>query len=138
MILRYAFEILNLHKVFATCLASNKAAIRSNEKNGLSVEATIKEKRFVDGHYEDVVYMGITRDAWARGLEGLDDGTPRIGGLAWSPGVLRAHVAVRGGSARLVHDEFGGEPHGFHRPGHEVRRGRAGATSRRSTSTASP
>ncbi len=64
MILRYAFEVLNLHKVFATCLASNKAAIRSNEKNGLSVEATIKEKRYVEGHYEDVVYMGINKPTY--------------------------------------------------------------------------
>jgi ribosomal-protein-alanine N-acetyltransferase len=64
MILRYAFEVLNLYKVFATCLASNEAAIRSNEKNGLSLEATIKEKRFVDGKYEDVVYMGINRETY--------------------------------------------------------------------------
>jgi RimJ/RimL family protein N-acetyltransferase len=61
LILRYAFEVLNLHKIFATCLASNNAAIRSNEHCGLRVEAVIKEKRFVEGKYEDIVYMGITR-----------------------------------------------------------------------------
>ena len=64
MILSYAFDILNLYKIFATSLASNKVAIRSYEKIGLSVEATVKEKRFVEGRYEDVVWMGVTRNEW--------------------------------------------------------------------------
>ncbi len=61
LILKYAFEILNLNKVTATCLASNKAAIRSNEKNGLAKEGLLKEDRYAEGHYQDVVAMGITR-----------------------------------------------------------------------------
>lgn len=70
LILRYAFDVLNLHKVFATCLASNSAAISSNKKNGMIVEGTIKEKRFVEGKYEDVIYMGINRrDYYSRRSE---------------------------------------------------------------------
>ncbi len=64
LILGYAFDQLNLHKVYASCLASNAPAIRSNQKNGLEIEASFKEYRFVEGHFEDVVYMGITRQTW--------------------------------------------------------------------------
>ncbi len=64
LIIRYAFQTLNLHKVYAKCLASNKIAIHSNEKNGLSVEATLKEYQYANGAYQDVAVMGITRQQW--------------------------------------------------------------------------
>lgn len=64
LILNYAFQRLNLHKVFAKCLAFNQAAIRSNEKNGLIVESVLKEFQYVEGKYEDVVIMGINRKTY--------------------------------------------------------------------------
>lgn len=62
LILHYAFDYLNLHKVFASCLASNVSAIKSNEKSGLTIEGVLKDKRYTQGRYEDVVYMGITEE----------------------------------------------------------------------------
>jgi len=64
LILDYAFGVLNLHKVGATCLASNQGSLRAGEKCGLAQEAVLKEERFVDGRYEDVIVMGITRERW--------------------------------------------------------------------------
>ena len=66
LLLHYAFDVLNLHKVFAGCVSSNLSAINSNRKAGLEVEATIKEKYFTCGRYEDVVIMGITADMYRR------------------------------------------------------------------------
>jgi RimJ/RimL family protein N-acetyltransferase len=78
LILRYAFDILNLHKVGASCLASNAAAIRSNEKSGLTREGVLREHRFVEGRYEDVLFLGITRDEYrARYAQGT--GAPQPG-----------------------------------------------------------
>ena len=66
LILRYAFEVLNLYKVTAKCVAPNKAAIRSNEKNGLAVESVLKEHQYLRGRFEDIMVMGITRDTYFR------------------------------------------------------------------------
>jgi len=74
MILRYAFDVLNLHKVYASCLASNIAAIRSNEKCGLVREAALLEYRYVDGRYEDVVYMSIRRETYIEPSENPESG----------------------------------------------------------------
>lgn len=66
LVLRYAFDVLNLRKVFASCLAHNAAAIRSNEKCGLSREGVLKEYRYHGGKYHDVLFMGVTRDEHAQ------------------------------------------------------------------------
>lgn len=64
LLLQYAFNTLNLRKIYANCIQNNAAAIRSNEKNGLAVETILKEYIYVQGVYEDVVMMSITQDHW--------------------------------------------------------------------------
>ena len=60
LILHYAFNVLNMRKIFAGCLSSNVAAIQSNKKCGLAVEAILKEKHFSHGRYHDSVILSIT------------------------------------------------------------------------------
>lgn len=66
LLLHYSFNVLNLNKIFASCLGSNVSAINSNKKAGLEVDAVVKEKFFASGKYEDVVIMGISAEMYRR------------------------------------------------------------------------
>jgi len=57
----FAFNCLNLHKIYAYVLASNKRARKSFEKAGFSVEGTLKGDRFVNKKYEDIYFLGKIR-----------------------------------------------------------------------------
>lgn len=80
LLLHYAFNVINLNKVFASCLGSNISAIYSNKKAGLEVEATIKEKHFTGGQYEDAVVMGISAEMYQRKIkaEGASTGANKL------------------------------------------------------------
>ena len=66
--LRYAFSDLNLEKVFLRVYGFNKRAIRSYEKCGFVVEATLRDDVFKKGSYHDTIVMGILREEFeARG-----------------------------------------------------------------------
>jgi len=54
----YAFERLNLHKVYAYVLSINPRAKRAFEKAGFSVEGTLKADRWFEDHYIDVYLLG--------------------------------------------------------------------------------
>ncbi len=73
LLTRYAFEDLNLHRLFARIYASNVAARRVAEKAGLKHEGTARQAVFHDWHFEDVIYMSILR-------EERQDGTAPTGG----------------------------------------------------------
>ncbi len=65
--LRWAFEYLNLHRVYLTVYAYNKRAIRSYEKCGFRHEGTMRQARYTDGQYFDELMMGILRDEFLEG-----------------------------------------------------------------------
>lgn len=54
---RFAFEELNLHKIFARAFANNPASIGSFLKNGYEQEAYLKDEEFVNGEYRDIVFL---------------------------------------------------------------------------------
>lgn len=54
----YAFERLNLHKVYAYVLAINPRARRSFEKAGFVLEGTLREDRWTDEAFTDVYLLG--------------------------------------------------------------------------------
>ena len=60
-LLRYLFHARNLHRVSLSVLAWNARAIRSYEKVGFSVEGTLRDDLYFDGHYHDQIVMGILR-----------------------------------------------------------------------------
>jgi len=64
MLLRYAFDELNLNRVGLDVIAHNRAAIRSYEKSGFAVEGRIREGVLRDGKKIDRIYMGILRSEW--------------------------------------------------------------------------
>lgn len=68
IILQYAFEKLNLNRVYASHFARNPASGRVMQKAGMHYEGTLR------GHFirwtapEDLVYYGIRKSEWAAAL----------------------------------------------------------------------
>ena len=58
----YAFEQLNLHKVYARVLALNPRARRSFEKAGFVLEGTLHEDRWTGAEFADVYVLGKLSD----------------------------------------------------------------------------
>ncbi|PKL46580.1 MAG: hypothetical protein CVV42_15845 [Candidatus Riflebacteria bacterium HGW-Riflebacteria-2] len=59
MISSFAFNKLNLHRLYAYVLLKNARAIRAFEKAGFVKEGELREDRFIDGVYEDVAFMAL-------------------------------------------------------------------------------
>jgi RimJ/RimL family protein N-acetyltransferase len=63
--LGFAFDFLNMHKVNLTVFEYNERGRRCYTKCGFKEEGRIREQRFYNGHYWDVIIMGITREEFA-------------------------------------------------------------------------
>ena len=64
LVLAYAFEVLNLNRVFAHAFASDRAGRSRYEKAGFIEEGVLRQEAFRNGSYEDVVVMAILREEW--------------------------------------------------------------------------
>lgn len=60
-LLDFAFDSLDINRIWLTTGANNERAQRSYEKAGFSVEGTIKEHRLYNDHYQDSLLMSILR-----------------------------------------------------------------------------
>ena len=58
---RFAFEKLNLHKLFAYVLANNSRALRAFENVGYKREGILRQERYVNGSYVDLIRVGLLR-----------------------------------------------------------------------------
>jgi RimJ/RimL family protein N-acetyltransferase len=66
LVIDYAFNTLNLNRVYSTTIIDNKGAIKSSEKVGMEREGLFKQFRFINGKFTDVVQYAITRDRYMR------------------------------------------------------------------------
>lgn len=64
VILKYAFEILNLHRVSLNVFEYNPRAIRSYENCGFKHEGRLREFLSREGKRWDLLFMGITKKEW--------------------------------------------------------------------------
>jgi RimJ/RimL family protein N-acetyltransferase len=64
VMLRYAFEELNLHRVNLSVFEFNKRAIRSYEKCGFKYEGVQHEFIYKDDKRWDILNMGILQSEW--------------------------------------------------------------------------
>jgi len=64
VLLRYAFRIHNLHKVFLCTNSNNERAIRAYRACGFVEEGRQRRQAWSDGCYVDLVFMGILREEW--------------------------------------------------------------------------
>ncbi len=65
LMLDYAFDELNLHRVSLEVLENNARGIRSYEKAGFTVEGRQRQVLCRAGRRWDVITMGILRSEWA-------------------------------------------------------------------------
>ena len=87
MMLKHAFERLELHRVGLSVFSFNERAIRSYVKAGFVEEGRLREAILRDGRYWDEVLMGSLRTDWLRAStartrsdEAGPDASPAAGG----------------------------------------------------------
>jgi RimJ/RimL family protein N-acetyltransferase len=61
LIVRYAFDVLNLNRVWLHVLEDNQRGQRAYEKVGFKVEGVLRQAGFREGRYMDMITMGILR-----------------------------------------------------------------------------
>ncbi|MGI5864993.1 MAG: GNAT family N-acetyltransferase [Myxococcales bacterium] len=66
----YAFDTLNLNKVWLHVIEHNERAIRAYERVGFKREGSLREYTFVEGRYWANVVMSILREDWLRSRAG--------------------------------------------------------------------
>lgn len=64
VILRFAFQELNLNRVHLDVMAFNERAVRAYEKVGFVREGTRRRAVFREGRYHDIHVMAILADEW--------------------------------------------------------------------------
>jgi RimJ/RimL family protein N-acetyltransferase len=67
LILRYAFDELNLHRLSATTFEYNTAALNFLQRAGFAIEVRRRQAVNRDGRRWDVIMLGLLRDEWKRG-----------------------------------------------------------------------
>lgn len=55
----YAFDVLNLHKVYAEIIIENKASEAMFKKCGFKIDGVLRDDNFKNGRYHDVIIMSI-------------------------------------------------------------------------------
>ena len=64
LIADYAFDWLDLRRLWLETMALNARVIRQMEKVGFTLEARRREATFVDGQWVDTLFYGLLRDEW--------------------------------------------------------------------------
>lgn len=62
LMLKHGFENLNLNRIFLRVYETNERGIRSYEKAGFQHEGRMRQARFQQGRYIDVLLMSVLRD----------------------------------------------------------------------------
>jgi ribosomal-protein-alanine N-acetyltransferase len=62
LVIKLAFQGLNLHKLTAGYYADNKGSEKAFRKNGFVVEGLRRKHRFCEGSYVDTVVLGLLRE----------------------------------------------------------------------------
>jgi len=60
----YGFNVLNLHRIYATVHPDNGASIRVLEKVGMTLEGRLRENILYDGKYRDSLIYSILEQEW--------------------------------------------------------------------------
>ena len=65
--LKYAFESLNLHRVYLRVNADNERGIRAYKAAGFVEEGVSRQHMYVEGKYLDMLQMAVLRTEWRGG-----------------------------------------------------------------------
>lgn len=64
ILLRFVFEQLNMNKVSLQVLSFNERAQRVYQRLGFIEEGRLRQERYVDGSYHDMLVMGLLREEY--------------------------------------------------------------------------
>lgn len=59
LMIKYAFEELNLHRLYLRVFQENERAIKSYLNAGFEIEGVFKDDVFIRNNYRNIVWMGI-------------------------------------------------------------------------------
>ncbi len=59
---RFAFDVLNLHKLRSGCYEENKGSIKAFLKAGFTQEGALKKQWQVNGNFQDEILLGLCRE----------------------------------------------------------------------------
>jgi [ribosomal protein S5]-alanine N-acetyltransferase len=65
LVVGYAFDTLNMNRVWLHVYEYNARGMRSYERVGFKKEGVLRQDTFRDGRYWDTVVMAVLRDEWA-------------------------------------------------------------------------
>ena len=63
LITRYAFTVLNLHKIWASMYEEHKASVKAFDKAGFSIEGCLKNELYQKGRYHNRIIMSIINES---------------------------------------------------------------------------
>lgn len=66
LLIEYAFEFLNLHRLYCKTTAGNPAVLEFYKKLGFQVEGQLREHEYIQGRYVDKIMLGLLRDDLAQ------------------------------------------------------------------------
>jgi diamine N-acetyltransferase len=64
LMLKHGFKELNLNRIFLRVYETNQRGLRAYEKAGFKQEGRLRQDRFMDGKYIDVLLMSVIRSEW--------------------------------------------------------------------------
>ena len=64
LITGYAFETLNLHRVWLRVQEDNVRGVKAYEKVGFHQEGILRQHKYREGRYHNVLVMGILQEEW--------------------------------------------------------------------------
>jgi RimJ/RimL family protein N-acetyltransferase len=62
VLIKFAFDRVNLHRVYLHVSEDNKGGIRCYERSGFKKEGVLREAQYFDGKYSNIIVMGILRE----------------------------------------------------------------------------
>ena len=63
-LVRFAFQLMNMNRLYMETLADNERTIHVCQKIGFRIEGTLREAIFLDGAYHDILMMALLRREW--------------------------------------------------------------------------
>jgi diamine N-acetyltransferase len=66
LLVDHGFNTLNLNRIYLQVYETNPRAVRSYEKASFSTEGRLRQARYLNGRYVDVILMSILKDEWIK------------------------------------------------------------------------
>lgn len=73
-VVQYGFEVLQLHRIYATHFKQNSGSRRVIQKIGMIYEGELRHHVHKENRFEDVVCYGLLKDEWQQRIPQLDEG----------------------------------------------------------------